>query len=295
MAEVDDSLRIVSKKDLKELTASDVRAVGSVDQRNDVDFDTLEFNTVAQVHISPEADKSALHTPRYEFYGSTTTDWYEVETYGVANRAVQIAHAVYTHARQSFVRYKHDNTWSSWKRIGDFVADGSVPMSGELYINNSLAHLKGISSEFSLSSLPNPLDWSSSRSLFLRNSSNANGDIKYALALSENINGVQQTPYLLYGEHNKPFYNGNNDCYYVGNGSGTQRTIPTGGVGSACLVYADGVGVALITPQGTFCLKDENLSALTWGHARIENGNIIIATTSDFVNKNGYTYSYQVL
>lgn len=116
-------------------TASDVGAVGASELEilTDVDLNTLPLKSIKQVNISASADQSTLHTPRHELYGSTTTDWYVVETYGRVNRTVQIAHAVYNHARQSFIRYKHDDTWSSWKefsgdglgRTGSYTGNGS--------------------------------------------------------------------------------------------------------------------------------------------------------------------------
>lgn len=43
--------------------------------------------------------------------------WYEVETIGNDARAYQIAHGCYSHQRKSFIRYMHDQVWSSWKNI----------------------------------------------------------------------------------------------------------------------------------------------------------------------------------
>ncbi len=43
--------------------------------------------------------------------------WYEVFTGGVSNRAFQLAIGCYQWQNSLYIRFKHDTTWSGWKRI----------------------------------------------------------------------------------------------------------------------------------------------------------------------------------
>lgn len=178
---------------------------------------------------------------------------------------------------------------------GSVPLDGSVAMSGDLVVEKSYPRLNlrnpkdGRSLAFleidSYVEIGNNLDSTNYRSLRIKPETY---DASESLYIYQMVNGSYKS-YQIYGSHNKP------SGSYTGNGSATSRTIPTGGIGNTCLVYASGVGAVLITAQGAFCLNGDNVSGLRWAYARFENGNIIIATTSDFVNKNGTTYYYEVL
>lgn len=79
-----------------------------------VDFNSLPLNSVKSVSFNSGVSQADYHTP----LGNTTSvSWYIVETYGIINRAVQIAWLPYKHHKKSFIRYKHDTTWSDWIEI----------------------------------------------------------------------------------------------------------------------------------------------------------------------------------
>lgn len=93
--------------------------------------------------------------------------------------------------------------------------------------------------------------------------------------------------YLLYGEHNKPYK------AYDGNKIADGRTINTGGIGKALLVWSN-YGAALVTPVGAFCFRGTAVSSLPAAECYYDGGNLTINTTSDFLNGN-YTYHCKCL
>lgn len=91
-------------------------------------------------------------------------------------------------------------------------------------------------------------------------------------------------------EGNKPFGN------YTGNGSATARTIDTGGIGRLCLIYCSDY-VVLATPKGAFKVTLAN-STVGWILATnlyYLNGQLIMNTGGEAVNKADETYYYQVI
>ena len=93
--------------------------------------------------------------------------------------------------------------------------------------------------------------------------------------------------YLLYGEHNKPYKT------YDGNKIADGRTINTGGMGKALLVWSN-YGAALVTPVGAFCFRGTAVSSLPAAECYYDGGNLTINTTSDFLNGN-FTYHCKCL
>lgn len=63
--------------------------------------------------------------------------WYEVLTVGApaGNRAVQIAWGCYSFQRTMHVRYKHDSTWSGWRRMIDDACFNYDTSTNTLNIN----------------------------------------------------------------------------------------------------------------------------------------------------------------
>ena len=96
------------------------------------------------------------------------------------------------------------------------------------------------------------------------------------------------------------FHTGNKPTgTYTGNGSKTERTISTGGIGSVLAIWSE-YGVALVTPAGGFY----GYSGSNFAHfpasggthnGSFTNGVLKLAATHDALNRNGVTYRYQVL
>lgn len=102
------------------------------------------------------------------------------------------------------------------------------------------------------------------------------------------LNGERKN-YNLFGAHNKP------SGTYTGNGSNTQRTIATGGIGNVCAVWRSGTQVAFVTDGASLCGNPEGISCLGTGQAKFKDGILTLATTHDCFNTNGSLYYYQVL
>jgi hypothetical protein len=86
---------------------------------------------------------------------------------------------------------------------------------------------------------------------------------------------------------------------YTGNGSGTSRTISTGGMGDACIIYGSvpniGVVMSYVTWGGAICQQGGKVSGIAASEGRIIGGNITLNSTSNFLNVSGVKYIYQVL
>lgn len=78
----------------------------------------LTVGTIVECAYVKATDQTLFHTPGTDIPTFNFSDsWYTVETYGDFNRTTQIAHASYNHQRHSFIRYRHDGEWSSWREI----------------------------------------------------------------------------------------------------------------------------------------------------------------------------------
>ena len=89
--------------------------------------------------VDPDGDLYIINAPE-----SSDALWYEVMTIGnIAGsvRAYQIAHGCYGHQRKSFIRYKHDDSWSDWKNIADGgnadTVGGKLP--GKIFYDNGMS------------------------------------------------------------------------------------------------------------------------------------------------------------
>ena len=94
-----------------------------------IDFNSIPLNTIRSVSFNSGVDQTNYHTP---LGSSTSATWYIVETYGIANRGVQIASLPFSHNRKIYIRYKHDNTWSSWSQLA--TTDDAVSKAGDTMI-----------------------------------------------------------------------------------------------------------------------------------------------------------------
>ena len=94
--------------------------------------------------------------------------------------------------------------------------------------------------------------------------------------------------YKIYGEHNKPTGS------YTGNGSTTQRIIPTGGLGDV-VVISSTLGNVMCLRNGSFAFSSSTQKAFPGNQAQAVNGEIILATNNEFLNKSGQEYKFWVL
>lgn len=129
-------------------------------------------------------------------------------------------------------------------------------------------------------------DESNSRRLLVSGDSNL--ALKESLSFVDTSNGVKEW-YTVHGTHNKT------SGSYTGNNSATSRTIETNGFG-ALLVISSDVGMALVSNRGAICMNRQTaaISGLKSYECRFDNGQLIIACTSEFVNSSE-DYWYTVL
>ena len=87
---------------------------------------------------------------------------------------------------------------------------------------------------------------------------------------------------------------------YTGNGDATERTINIGGIGDA--LFVRGVGdsaFCIVTRSITLCVNQSGVSVLVDTQARIDAETssmvLILKTDSQFLNKSGMNYKYDVL
>ena len=92
----------------------------------------------------------------------------------------------------------------------------------------------------------------------------------------------------IFGEHNKP------RSTYVGNGSSTQRTIPIGGI-SNILYLTSSYGWCLVTAHGAMAITGTGNNVFGHLDIKYKDGNLTISSASDYFNKDGTIYTYQVL
>lgn len=129
-------------------------------------------------------------------------------------------------------------------------------------------------------------DDSNSRRLIV--SGDTNVELKGALSFADTSDGVKKW-YTVYGSHNKT------SGSYTGNNDATSRTIETNGIATMVVISSD-TGIALVTSRGAICMNrlTAAISGLKSYECRVENNQIIIACTSEFVNSN-QEYWYSVI
>ena len=163
--------------------------------------------------------------------------------------------------------------------------DGSVPMSGELQIINGFAKFGATGDRVEITS---KYDDSNSGRIVIGNPKNAEklvNLLKYIFKKDNVENG-----YRIFGEHNKT------SGSYTGNGSATSRTIDTGGVGNAILIWSSNGYMSLCSVYGGFGrTANVTAQALSANIVKFENGILTLTTDNVALNANGVTYYYQVL
>lgn len=164
-------------------------------------------------------------------------------------------------------------------------SDGSVPMSGSLKINNGTGE---VSSDENANTLVSYSDTETDDKRVLALCNKNFKELKESVRLMDKTNN-SQTYFQIYGGHNKP------TGTYSGNGSTTQRTISTGGIGKVVLIFS-GNGVVIATPYGGFAINNSGTASfLATSKIYTNEDSIIITTDSALVNGSGKSYPYYVL
>ena len=190
---------------------------------------------------------------------------------------------------RTFIGYCSGNT-VRWEEIANANAylplDGSVAMTGALFLKNRQSRLYGNDQLMSMESW-NSTGSSNRRYLSVYNAE-AIPNLKDALEFTDVVNG-EFNYYKVFGQHNKP------TGYYYGNGSATTRTIDIGGTGTILWIKSAKY-LTFVWNFGGFTLDGTNGSVKFHPSSQLdfENGTLTIATTHSAVNDttNVHYYGY---
>lgn len=175
---------------------------------------------------------------------------------------------------------------SNWS-TGFLPLVGGTLIGAELFFNNGLGRIASGSTAIQIETRNDVGDTNNRRFISLNNPS-GKSEFGDSLILSQIVNGTQRSV-KLYGEHNKP------SGSYTGNGDATSRTINTGGLGHALIVYSTSGFNCLVTYYGAWCFNTTSQIALGYTNVHFRNGDLTLMTTETALNRNGTTYFYQVL
>ena len=99
------------------------------------DFNNFTAGTIQDTTFGTDEDQSPYHTP-YGELGIKSATWCTVITIGMAdNRLTQFAVMPFSHERKAYIRYKHDDSWSSWTEI---ITSGNVGNSRVAFAQRAL-------------------------------------------------------------------------------------------------------------------------------------------------------------
>lgn len=178
--------------------------------------------------------------------------------------------------------------------------DGSKAMTGNLYVDRGTLHGKMqvkrsnangnvAMSEISVSPVTRNGGWGGAQLLLTRDSAE--------IACLRLFDGnTLELVDLIAGTYKSIFHTGNKPSGgYTGNGSATARTIDTGGIGEAIIIYS-GYGIAIVTRRVTLIADGSGAKAVaSSGIGAFSAGTLTLLTTDTVINANGVTYYYQVL
>lgn len=106
-------------------------------------------------------------------------------------------------ANEIYVRKVNYNTgewFNNWRRIGDFTADGSVPMTGTLQVNNGYGRFLADTGYAQITTTEEINNTDNCRGLVLKNSK-AEGNVRNTAQIFDKVDGTV-TYYQLFGQHN---------------------------------------------------------------------------------------------
>lgn len=99
------------------------------------DFNNFTAGTIQDTTFGTDEDQSPYHTP-YGELGIKAPTWCTVITIGMAdNRLTQFAVMPFSHEKKAYIRYQHDNNWSSWTEI---ITSGNVGNSRVAFAQRAL-------------------------------------------------------------------------------------------------------------------------------------------------------------
>lgn len=195
---------------------------------------------------------------------------------------------------------KHDINLTA-SDVGALPLTGGI-LSGSIYVNcEGIAELtlrNLITSRFAnlfvggddgIFYLRNSLDSNNRTALMLYNESLT--DINRLLRLQKLTGGTAEY-FNVFGEHNKP------QGSYTGNGSSTSRRIEVGGLQGDCgvVIMHSSEGSVILTRASGCAFTTSGFENISFSLGHLESdGSIVIASTSQYLNKNGVTYYYRVL
>lgn len=90
------------------------KLIDTATSATNTDFNTLALGKITNLYFNSGDPNGTYHAPIKD----SSAAWYIVCTFGIATRIAQIAYEPYAHHRKTFIRYKHDSTWSDWTEIG---------------------------------------------------------------------------------------------------------------------------------------------------------------------------------
>lgn len=209
-----------------------------------------------------------------------------------------------------FIQRQVGGTWGTWFKfyhegnkptsadVGAVALNGSNTMTGDLLISRANAAVSAQNTSTNRKAklqsvddgsayLHNTLDNSNRSSLQLKPETD---DLKSALTLLRFVSNKETKAYIIHHTGNKPTGS------YTGNGSATERTIDTGGVGN-CVSIRGGTLGAIVTTNGGMAwdANSGEMWAFSYTDASFVNGVLKLATNSFHLNDSTVTYSYQVL
>lgn len=121
-----------SKEHIDEELKHRVKAMYSDGMR---DFNNFTAGTIQDTTFGTDEDQSPYHTP-YGELGIKSPTWCTVITIGMAdNRLTQFAVMPFSHEKKAYIRYQHDNNWSSWTEI---ITSGNVGNSRVAFAQRAL-------------------------------------------------------------------------------------------------------------------------------------------------------------
>lgn len=169
--------------------------------------------------------------------------------------------------------------------------NGTGTMTGAVNLGNGLGYVHSYSNKTELEVKNSADDTVNKRRLTLWNKSQES-NINNALMLyerKEDDSGWNRVTFLHTG--NKP--NGT----YTGNGSATERTISTGGIGSVCMLRSGSSYMGFVTQVGGVMFGYETKTTKYFGPTEIKfyEGVLTILSADNWVNSSGSKYTYQVL
>jgi hypothetical protein len=218
---------------------------------------------------------------------SDTDGWGNLLVFGgISNRVTQLF-LPWNNSSYLYFRTLEESVWTPWIKIATTAdlanylpLNGSVPMSGRLNIDTNGAIPLGIKNTGGDANV-----------MEFNGKSGALGYLGFNAVDSPVFMKATGGFLPLLHTGNKP------TGTYTGNGSATSRTISTGGIGYAVVIWATtSVGnSSIFVNVGGYGHRAGTAFTYSSAIVSMNDGNIILATDDTNLNESGTTYHYQVL